>query len=254
MEGTRVDYREKNLNFFIGRCREMEKIDAENIFTRLGEVLLRYLPIDELKIFDFNGSKGTGRIKIYIGQDTDPPRNIFLSGYCDISEILGRRGAVSVDRGRAAILIRHRGDPIAFVEIGTGLESGFSPEDIELFEAMAEYTENELEKNEGVFERYRNLRNKLVLNEREYEGKKKHLEERYKRFGTEYSELRVEIEEKLWKAVEGEVLELLRSTDYFRYHRGRENLLVLLPCTSQERGEHLKKRLENYLEEIKRMG
>ena len=238
---------------FLTRINEsLVSIDIESVYDELTLMIKRYMDVKELKIYNFNLSSQSLRLKLYIGEDSDPERSFLISKKPHLAQAIFYHRAVRshLNPNLYYMFLKVNNIPIGFIEVSTTSTGVRNNEDIELFEGLVNFIGRILESNKLISERYSETLEKKIMTRGEFEKRLNCEKRRKENFNTEYSLVSFRMSNKNFDFFKESLLKLLRETDYVTYEYENERLLFLLSCTPETNKIFFRERISKFLENL----
>lgn len=245
-------FKAEDILFLTSLNESLVSSDTEGVYDKLTLMIQRYIDVKELKMYNFNLSQQSLRLKLYIGENPDPERSFFISKNPLLAQAIFYHKAVRSHSNPNLyyMFLKINNVPVVFIEVTTSSSIVRNNEEIELFEGLVNFAGRVLEKNKPISELHSNTLEKRFLTHDEFEERLNCEKRRKETFNTEYSLISFDISNKDFEVFKESLLKLLRETDFITYEHENERLLFLLPCTPDSRKVFFKKRVNEFLKSL----
>lgn len=238
---------------FLTRLNEsLVSVDIESVYDKLTLMIQRYMDVKELKMYNFNLNLQSLRLKLYIGEDSDPERSFLISKKPHLAQAIFYHRAVRshLNPNLYYMFLKVNNIPIGFIEVSTTSTGVRNNEEVELLEGLVNFAGRILENNKLISERYSETFEKKFMTRDEFEKRLNCEKRRKENFNIEYSLVSFRMSNKNFDFFKDSLLKLLRETDFITYEYENERLLFLLPCTPESKKVFFRKRISKFLESL----
>lgn len=245
-------FKAEDILFLTNLNESLVSSDTESIYDNLTMMIQRYMDVKELKIYNFNLNLQSLRLKLYIGEDSDPERSFFIYKNPLLAQTIFYHKAIRSHSNPNLyyMFLKINNVPVVFIEVTTSSSKVRGNEEIDLFEGLVNFAGRILEKNRPASELYNTTLEKKFLSHDEFEERLNCEKRRKEKFNTEYSLVPFNMPNKEFEIFKESLLKLLRETDFMTYEYESERLLFLLPCTPESKKVFFKRRINEFLKSL----